>query len=48
MANIMPYKVQDHVVANLIQAYLTVTIFTYAQELKDTPMTYWPGGDLVF
>ena len=44
----MSYKVQDHVVANLMQTYLDVSNFTYAQELKNTPLNYWPGGDLVF
>ena len=31
--DIMPYKLQDHVMANLIQAYMAVTNTTYAKEL---------------
>lgn len=38
--DIMPYKVQDHVVTNLMQAYLSVTNSTYAQALKNTLINY--------
>ena len=44
----MPYKLQDHVVANLMQAYMAVTNTTYAEELPNTPMNYWPGEELAF
>ena len=44
----MPYKVQDHAVANLMQAYLFVTNSTFAQELKTAAMNYWPGSELTF
>ena len=44
----MPFRVQEHVVANLMQAYMTVTNTTYAKELQNTPMNYWSGDDLFF
>ena len=31
--DVMSYKLQDHVVANLMQAYMAVTNITYAKEL---------------
>ena len=44
----MLYKVQDHVVANLMQACMAVTNTKYAKELQNMPMNYWPGDELAF
>ena len=38
--DIMPYKLQDRVVANIMQAYMAVTNTTYAKEVQNMPMKY--------
>ena len=45
--NPLTFRVHDHVVKNLIQAYITVTDSMFAAELRGQPLN-WSGDNLVF